>query len=481
MSGPHSRPRRVARSLVVLAACSLFLLSWASLRSRPAAAAEAKVDAKAQKVIDDFSKYYAGLKGFSVKVDIDLAVEQQGKKQEVHFSQQLAAERPNKLSYVSDGAAGGGATIVSDGKDIAVYIKGFGKYAVEPAPESFDAVFKNPIVMGVLSMGNATPVTTSIVSADPAKKLVEMAESIEYGGLVDVDKTKCHLLKATGPQMDWQLWIDSGKQPLVRRFVPDLAKAFEKMAAQRGGNPQVAGLKVNNTVNYNEWQVDPKFPADAFAFKAPDDATKVDSLMEMITGGRKAVEPQPHALLGKPAPEVDLELLDGGKLNLASYKNKNVVILDFWATWCGPCVQAMPVIEKVAGKYRDKGVLLFAVNIQEMPDDIQKFLKEAELKVNVALDKDGDVARSFLANAIPQTVLVGKDGTVQVVKIGISPDLEDALSGDLESLLAGKDLAAAELAKAKARKDTAKKYTAKKPAPPEAKDDDAAGDKPSKE
>jgi thiol-disulfide isomerase/thioredoxin len=152
---------------------------------------------------------------------------------------------------------------------------------------------------------------------------------------------------------------------------------------------------------------------------------------------------------------VKLELLDGGNLDLAGYKGKNVVILDFWATWCGPCTQAMPIIEKVAHEYQDKGVLLFAVNIQEQPDDVKKFLEEAELKVAVALDKDGTVGSAYKAEAIPQTVLVGKDGTVQVVRVGLSANLEEELSKDLDALVAGKDLASEALKVAKNKKDAA--------------------------
>jgi thiol-disulfide isomerase/thioredoxin len=323
-------------------------------------------------------------------------------------------------------------------------------------------------------MGNATPVTAALVSPDPARQLSSTAESVEYAGEEEVDGVKCHHLKAVGAQMDWEIWIDAGETPLVRKFLPDLGKALAAMAKAQKGPNQLAGMKIANVVSYIDWELDPKFGDDAFAFTAPEDAQKLGSLMEIITGGarRPAAEPEPHALLGKPAPQIDLELLDGGKLDLASYKDKNVVILDFWATWCGPCVRAMPIIDKVAEKYKDKGVLLFAVNIQEMPDEIKKFLAEAEIDVSVALDSEGATAAAYLANAIPQTVIVGKDGSVQVVKIGVSPDLEMALTGDIEALLEGKNVAEATLAEAKARKDAAAK----------ANDNDAnAQDEPTKE
>jgi thiol-disulfide isomerase/thioredoxin len=315
-------------------------------------------------------------------------------------------------------------------------------------------------------------VTAALVSPDPARQLSSTAESVEYAGEEEVDGTKCHHLKGVGAQMDWQIWIDAGEKPLVRKFLPDLGKALAAMAkAQKGAN-QLAGMKIENVVTYKDWEADPKFADDTFAFTAPADAEKLGSLMEIISGGpRRAAEPEPHALLGKPAPPIDLELLDGGKLDLASYKGKNVVILDFWATWCGPCVRAMPIIDKVAEKYKDKGVLLFAVNIQEMPDEIKKFLEETEIEVSVALDKEGTTAQAYLANAIPQTVIVGKDGVVQVVNIGVSPDLETSLTGDVEALLEGKDLAAATLAEAKAKKESA--ANAKEEAAAKTKDEPA--------
>src|SRR5690349_4238380 len=89
-----------------------------------------------------------------------------------------------------------------------------------------------------------------------------------------------------------------------------------------------------------------------------------------------ADDQEKHPLDGKPAPAFSLDLLKGGKATLADHKNKNVVILDFWATWCGPCVQAMPIVSEVAKSFADKGVVLYAVNEQEEADAVKAFLEK---------------------------------------------------------------------------------------------------------
>ena len=231
------------------------------------------------------------------------------------------------------------------------------------------------------------------------------------------------------------------------------------------------GMTITNVVTFKDWETNPKFDDDAFAFNAPEGATKVKSLMDVLAGGQ-ADDRGPHPLVGKPAPAVKLDLLDGGRLDLAAYKNKYVVILDFWATWCGPCVQAMPIIEKVAEQYKDKGVLLFAVNVQEKADDINKFLEETKLKVAVALDSEGTATKAYQATGIPQTVLVGKDGSVQVVQVGFSANLEEQLTANLDALLAGENLAAKTLAAADEKaKENAKADAADRDAKSETKGD----------
>ena len=148
-----------------------------------------------------------------------------------------------------------------------------------------------------------------------------------------------------------------------------------------------------------------------------------------------------HPLLGQKAPTFTAPMLDDSSFELAQHLDKNVIILDFWATWCGPCVRALPIIADVAASYKGQGVEFFAVNLGDEPAAVQAFLDEHKLSVPVVLDRDGRIGDLYKAEAIPQTVIIGKDGVVQVVHVGFSANLQSELSHELDALVAGKKLA----------------------------------------
>ncbi len=443
------RLRQVAAGFIAVLLSSCFAVAHAADKL------SAEIDPQVSKVVDAWSKHLKELKGFDVTIKIEMHISQGANSNDINVTQHLQAERPDKLAFMLESGPGGGE-LVSDGAEVTIFFKTMGKYLVQPVPEdqrTWDKLLTNPLAAAVLNGGNAAVITGAMLADDPAAKLLENVSSATYGGEVKLGDVQCHLIKVASEESDWQLWIEAGDKPIVRQFVPDLSKAFAKMAKGPQGNPAFANLKVESNVQYSDWQENPQFAADAFAFKAPDGAVRIEDLSELRGGGPEA----PHPLLAKPAPGIKLDLLGGGKLDLAALKDKNVVILDFWATWCGPCQRAMPVIEKVAAEYKEKGVLLYAVNIQETPEDIQKFIDDSGLKLPIALDKEGEVARAYQANAIPQTVLVGKDGTVQAVHVGLLPNLEAQLKKELDTLVAGKELAGEKAKAAKSKPATAEK------------------------
>jgi thiol-disulfide isomerase/thioredoxin len=153
---------------------------------------------------------------------------------------------------------------------------------------------------------------------------------------------------------------------------------------------------------------------------------------------------EPSPLLGKAAPEVRLKMLDGQPTTLKDLRGR-VVILDFWASWCGPCLASMPSLMEIAQDeaLRDK-VSLIAVNQQEEPEVVREFLASQLWKLDVALDRDGELGKLFGAGAIPHTVLVDREGVIRHVHVGATPDLKQDLMGKIEALLADPGSAAPE-------------------------------------
>jgi len=120
---------------------------------------------------------------------------------------------------------------------------------------------------------------------------------------------------------------------------------------------------------------------------------------------------------GGAAPALELPLIDGGRIDLASLKGK-VVLVNFWATWCAPCIKEMPAMQQLATTLGSERFAVIAVNYGESEDRIRAFLKRTPLDLPIALDRDLKAARDWGAKVLPISFVVDRDGKIRYSALG---------------------------------------------------------------
>ena len=153
------------------------------------------------------------------------------------------------------------------------------------------------------------------------------------------------------------------------------------------------------------------------------------------SGKSKVESAEKDPLVGKKAPEIFTKTLEGEDFKLSDHKGK-VVVLDFWATWCGPCVRALPELLKATSNFNKNKVALIAVNQGESPKVISKFLEKKQLnKLSVILDKTRKIGGEYKVKGIPKTVIVDQKGIIRHVHVGFSTKIGNQLKGEIQKLL----------------------------------------------
>ena len=171
-----------------------------------------------------------------------------------------------------------------------------------------------------------------------------------------------------------------------------------------------------DTELYPVVELDPKSTPEMFRFTPPSEAVQVASLAPEWNAP-PATKPSTTGIVGQIAPDVMMPRPDGKKVALSSYRGKPVLI-DFWATWCGPCLIFMPALNRIYEETKDKSLVLVSVDENQNPDDGTLYFARHHYGWTNYHDPDKQLQAAFKGEGIPMTVLLDGQGKVVYSNIG---------------------------------------------------------------
>src|SRR5213075_11211 len=208
------------------------------------------------------------------------------------------------------------------------------------------------------------------------------------------------------------LWIDHARSIVARESTTVTVD-----------NPAQGRMEMTQTTIFPVARLNERLADSLWAFTPPAGAKEVADLRNLA-----AQQPQEPSLEGQKASDFTLTSLDGRSYTLSSLRGK-VVLLDFWATWCGPCRIEMPHVQKLHSEFKTKGLVVFGVNYGETATRVKPFIAKNAYDFTILMDKTQEVGGHYQVNGIPALFIIDRQGVIRSHFIGVRD--EDTLRGAL--------------------------------------------------
>ena len=250
----------------------------------------------------------------------------------------------------------------------------------------------------------------SFTSPDPFKGLIEKADKIDYLGTAEVDGALCHKIEITrtfngGGRAFTSItrWFFGTKDYLPRRIESSSSRTTVK------------NLKINSAIDEAKFYV-----------KAPDGYGE-----EVVTG--KRADTKGLLAIGGPAPDWSLPDAQGRMTSLKDYRGK-IVVMDFWGTWCVPCIKAMPHIQAIYDAYKDRGVVVLGVAVHDEEGDPVAYFKQHKYTYGLLLRGD-EVSTLYQVELMPVVYVIGSDGIILHAEAGGRENMESEVRALIQKTL----------------------------------------------
>lgn len=312
----------------------------------------------------------------------------------------IAAEEAGGHSHFEGRTQFGDAAEISDGRSIWKYHATQHRYTAKPVAEVPAAAKPGPVgisEMGALRAKNLRKSLAAsaerIKSAERLPDAVLVVEGRKYScAVVHIGRSD---LKRTRPDEKFEqtIWIDKGTDTIL------------KVVERSSGNFNGIAQDDEVTTIYPHTVLDSPLPESLFVFSPPPDAHQVNefpSPMEESFGAN---------LIGDRVPPLKFKAADSTVTPIESFRGKTVLI-DLWATWCAPCVAALPSLAKLADEGKEKGLVLITVDRDEDPNKAAAYLKEKGLALINFHDGDGQIESMLGSSPLPRELIIDRAGWV---------------------------------------------------------------------
>ena len=406
-------------------------------------------DDEGRALLDRIAETYRGLDAYADDGERRLTIRMGEQAIERAEPYRMIYARPDRLSVQTPSTR-----LVRDGEHLmsAVTPAGFYDQRTDEGPVEVATLAVTAAGSTILGdpLGPPLPLILGLLTGEePARSIGPEpgAVTLEEDGEFDGETVRVLRVASVG-RPDWRLFVDPDRLLIVGAEVVVSAEALDAIAPPGTSLDEVSVVWSARSIHTDAP------PADAFAMEPPPGLAEVGPLLDPEARDRaKAEADAADPRVGEPAPVFTVRLLGddgpGAEVSRDELKGK-VVLIDFWATWCGPCLKELPEVAEVIGRYADRGdeVRFLCVSIDEATEDLPAlakelltFLDDRSLAIRrppvaeVGLDPEGRMASGFKVKGIPSAFLLDREGVVRAVFVGYDEDIAATLKGRIDGLL----------------------------------------------
>lgn len=363
----------------------------------------------AREILEQTASTYKNAEHYEIEGTIQIKMEAGGREQATDISLYMAESEPSQRLRVEIEGAGMELTVVSDGEMTWMFIPSLNQYMEQAG--AFNPAAAGTVLPDII--GEYKGLADSVSSAEILREeTIQMQEEERPAWVLGVD----YIPRKTSSGADSTyrtFWIDQERKVVLK----------EVTRAHLSESPAGMPMKINEQMLFKTARIGEPVQDTLFVFNPPPGAREI----------------RPDEIYGDPGSDLanaeaidfTLESIEGNQVNLESLRGK-IVLVNFWATWCGPCRIEMPVLEKIYREFSDHGLVILAVNVAETTEDVEAYLAENDYTYTILLDADGSVASQYGASGIPTSVIIDREGRITRRFVGAYP--EDMFRLALEEL-----------------------------------------------